>query len=513
MHFLRTNGRTIYAGERELLLRGMGLGGWLLPEGYIWKFYTKCDRPRRMETLIEDLCGKDYARSFWPRYFDAFITERDIAWLAAQGLNSVRLALNSRHLFQVDAAGQACFDEEGLQYVDRCLAWCERYGLYLFLDMHGAPGGQTGTNIDDCENDRPELFNKAENQELLVQMWTLLARRYRDVPAIGGYDLLNEPITKWNSHLYPQLIPLYRRLIAAIRAVDEKHIIILEGVHWATDFSVFDALTPEEADNIVLEFHKYWSDPDEESLKPFLAAAERLNVSLWMGEGGENNLEWYTYVFPMYERLGIGWCFWTYKKMDTPNSPVTFAKPAQWDAILAFLDGGARPDEKSARAAFDGFLSTLSNGTYHPEVLDAALRRPPLDIPAAAFDTAQIISRRSSGAAFRMDSPATILFADGHAGAVDWKRYGGEPQPETERLVLRLWAGDAVGYRLSPGAVIELFAQVRFCGEGTLCMQGQPVRPQTVCRLPAPSDSLLWLQCTAGCVDIESLSVWQEDTL
>ena len=47
------NGR-LMAGGAPLLLRGFGLGGWLLPEGYMWKFYTKCDRPRRIEALIEE---------------------------------------------------------------------------------------------------------------------------------------------------------------------------------------------------------------------------------------------------------------------------------------------------------------------------------------------------------------------------------------------------------------------------------------------------------------------------
>lgn len=210
--------------------------------------------------------------------------------------------------------------------------------------MHGAPGGQTGQNIDDSESDIPELFTDRRNQDILVEMWHLLAIRYGNEPAIGGYDLLNEPIPNWNRRYNPQLLPLYRRLTRAIRDVDARHMIILEGAHWATDFSVFDDYTPEEAaDNIVLEFHKYWSDPDEESLAPFVETAKRLNVPLWMGEGGENNLQWYTYAFPMYERLGIGWCFWAYKKMEVPNSPVTFEKPEGWDQITAYLDGRGTP--------------------------------------------------------------------------------------------------------------------------------------------------------------------------
>jgi len=59
--YLKADGTKIKASSGEnILLRGFGLGGWLLPEGYMWKLFTKCDRPRRMENLIEGLCGKKF---------------------------------------------------------------------------------------------------------------------------------------------------------------------------------------------------------------------------------------------------------------------------------------------------------------------------------------------------------------------------------------------------------------------------------------------------------------------
>lgn len=472
----------------------------------MWKFYSKCDRPRRMEHLIEKLCGTEYAASFWQRYAERYITEEDIAWIAGQGLNSVRLPLNSRHLFRVGTGGTISFNENTLRWVDDCLAWCKRYRLYLFLDMHGAPGGQTGQNIDDSERDVPELFTDVRHQDFLVEMWRLLALRYREEAVIGGYDLLNEPITNWNSRFYPQLLPLYRRVIRAIREVDKKHTIILEGAHWATDFSVFDGFTPEEtADNIVLEFHKYWSDPDEESLAPFLSESKRLNAPLWMGEGGENNLQWYTYMFPTYERMGIGWCFWSYKKMETPNSPVTFQQPRDWPRILAYLDGGEAPARTQAQEIFDEFLVRIAAGTWHSEVINALLRRPAVEIPAAAFDCEQIKSSRQAGAQFRISSNATLLFADGHEGKADWRRYGGEPQPENERMFLAMCAGDAVAYRVSTGC--PYCVVVRFEGEGSLTVQGIPTCSGQPCCFDPPEDNLLWLRCTDGQVLVETLCV------
>lgn len=168
MEFLHTNNGVLYQGSEPIILRGMGLGGWLLPEGYMWKFYTKCDRPRRIEALITELCGSEYAESFWERYYATYITEADIAWIAEQGLNSVRLAMNARHLFDIDESGHISFNEGTLCHVDHCISWCKKYGLYLFLDMHGAPGGQTGQNIDDSEKDIPELFT---DEKIRMHWW------------------------------------------------------------------------------------------------------------------------------------------------------------------------------------------------------------------------------------------------------------------------------------------------------------------------------------------------------
>ena len=179
------NGR-LMAGGAPLLLRGFGLGGWLLPEGYMWKFYTKCDRPRRIEALIEELCGAEYAASFWERYYDSYITEADIRLAAENGFNSVRLPFNARHLMEPGY----------LRRIDDCVRWCGRHGIYAILDMHAAPGGQTGQNIDDSERDLPELFMRPEHQDELCALWEMLAARYSGEAAVAGFDLLNEPLVK-----------------------------------------------------------------------------------------------------------------------------------------------------------------------------------------------------------------------------------------------------------------------------------------------------------------------------
>lgn len=468
---------------KPILLRGFGLGGWLLPEGYMWQFHEKCDRPRRMEQLVNDTAGPDYARNFWKRYYDAYITESDIQLIAEEGFNSIRLPFNSRTLAAKDADGTLRFLREMLGRIDDCISWCRKHGLYIILDMHGAPGGQTGTNIDDSENDLPELFTKPENEKLCIELWRMIARRYAGESTIAGYDLLNEPLPDWFHQYHHLVTPLYKKIRNAVRSVDTRHMIILEGVHWATDWSIFDEFADEPFDDrYMLQFHKYWNNPDRPSIQQFLDFRERLQVPIFMGEGGENHIDWYTGAFPLFEDLNISWNFWTYKKMDCTNSPITFPRPEDWDSVLSLTQTKAQADESTgssesgsasaacqpagyqvdnsgrtrekARALFDRFLEALSSGSrINAPVFRALKREIPVSIPAEYYNDYHIITPRVPGAELRMDEPVSILFRDspdsGRTGPVSYLRQAGEEQPKDQLLCVLLHAGETLWYRVS----------------------------------------------------------------
>ena len=492
-------------GGKPLLLQGVGLGGWLLPEGYMWKLYTKCDRPRRMEALVERLCGADYARRFWRRYYDEYITERDIEYIAASGFNSVRLPINARHLSE---GGE--LRGEYLRHIDECVAWCKKHGLLVILDMHAAPGGQTGKNIDDSERDFPALFTEKENEDRLVSLWCEIAERYKDEPSIGAYDLLNEPLAQEFSHLYPRLLPLYRRLMRAIREYDKNHMLMLEGVHWATELEPLEGLTSgEAADNVALQFHKYWSPPDAESLLPHIRAAGAPGVPLYDGESGENNAEWNSALFPMLERMGIGWCFWSYKKMETANSIAVFPQPPRWDELTNYIDGGAAPERPEE--LFDGFLDALTQARCHDEVVRSIFRRAPVSIPAEAYDAFSVLTTRKSGAHIRMSEPVSLLFADGHEGVPDYARYGGEPQPKSELILARLLKGESLEYRFR--CVCQRVAvRAVFSGEGELLLDcGGNMQKGGVAAFELPPGAhTLRVECAAGEVLLSELVLTEE---
>jgi len=104
--------------------------------------------------------GQDSAGQFWLKFRKNYITETDIKRIAELGFNSVRPALNARHF--LTEGENPVYVDEGFELLDNLIRWCKKYGVYAIIDMHGAPGGQTGANIDDSPNDQPDRLKSIE---------------------------------------------------------------------------------------------------------------------------------------------------------------------------------------------------------------------------------------------------------------------------------------------------------------------------------------------------------------
>src|SRR5260370_5977689 len=175
---------------------------------------------------------EEFRGGFWER----FITEADIERISDEGMNHVRLPINSRVVIGDDGE----LIEAGFALIDRLIEWCRRHELWVVLDLHGAPGGQTGTKIDDSPNGAPELFTDDRYRALTVKLWRAIARRYRDETAVAAYDLLNEPLPNEHQNTHADTLrDLYLELTAPIRKIDRHHVITYEGTHWAPNWEIF----------------------------------------------------------------------------------------------------------------------------------------------------------------------------------------------------------------------------------------------------------------------------------
>jgi endoglucanase len=362
--FVHTDGARLVDGQgKTLMLRGTNLGNWMVREGYMFHFEGGPQSAREIAALANELLGPEAAEKFWKAYLDRYVTRDDIQFLKRAGFNSIRVPIHYKY-FDSDNA-------EGFALLDRVVEWSREAGLYVVIDMHAAPGGQTGANIDDSWG-YPWLYDSPQEHQHAIDIWKRIATRYRDSETVLGYDLLNEPIPhfpelkKYNE----KLEPLYRRLVAAIREVDKNHVVILGGAQWDTNFSVF---SPPFDSNVMYTFHKYWMKPEQSEIQQYVDFRDKYKVPIWMSESGENTDEWITQFRELLEKNQIPWAFWPYKKMDSPRALVSFARPQYWDEIIAYakLPGGTgdtekriakRPPQEHIDAAFAGLLENIQFG-------------------------------------------------------------------------------------------------------------------------------------------------------
>lgn len=387
--FLKADGERIVNGQgREVTLRGMGLGGWMLQEPYMLQLSGVAANQSQIRAKITDLVGEERTRTFYASWRAHQTRKEDIDSLASWGFNAVRMPLHY-NLFTLSAeeepaAGQQTWIQTGFDLTDSLLDWCAADHIYLILDLHAAPGGQgNDIAISDRDKRKPSLWESAADRQKTVALWQKLAERYASSPWIGGYDLLNE--TNWGftnlsdehgcaEKINAPLKQLLQAVTTAIRAVDNHHLIFIEGNCWANNFQ---GLLPLWDSNMAISFHRYWNNNDQASIQGVLNLRASYHVPLWLGESGENSNTWSTDAIALVEANHIGWTWWPLKKAGL-NNPLEIHLDSGFRQIAAYWAGKApRP---SAEVAFRALMRQASGtstpfNTYHKDVIDAMFRQ------------------------------------------------------------------------------------------------------------------------------------------
>ena len=334
--FVSIDGTTLVGTDgKPFLIKGTNLGNWLNPEGYMFGF-RRTNSPHLIDEMIRSLVGPDEADAFWKAFQENYITEEDIAFIASTGANTIRLPFHYKLFTAEDYMGSK-EGNQGFVLMDRCVDWCRKYGLYLILDMHDAPGGQTGDNIDDSYG-YPWLFRSEASLALFCDIWKRIADHFKDEPVILGYELMNEPIAPYFpdvQELNALLEPVQKKAVAAIREVDKNHIILLGGSQWNSNFKPFTDWTYD--DKIMYTCHRYGGAPTSEAIRGFIEFRDKTGLPMYMGEIGHNTPEWQAEFCKTMKENNIGWTFWPYKKIDN-SCMVAFHAPEGWDAVREFSE-------------------------------------------------------------------------------------------------------------------------------------------------------------------------------
>lgn len=331
--WLRPVGSRVVDGDgQHVVLRGFGLGGWLNMENFITGYASSEVLHReRMRAVL----GDRIADTLFESFLQGFFTDTDAQFLSSLGVNSLRVPVNYRH-FETDLE-PGTFREEGFSLLDAAITACAAHGIYTIIDLHAAPGGQNGHWHSDTLFHRPQLWEQGGFQQRTIALWEAIADHYRDNPWVAGYNLLNEPAAENPS----DLLGLYASIESAIRSIDSRHLLFLDGNRFATDFTGFG----EPFDNAVYALHQYpppcrfdggpypgTTDGEVYDRDRVRADFERMaaymldrDLPIWVGEfgpvytgqpsGDAMKRQLLQDELDVYASFGAGWSLWTYKDM------------------------------------------------------------------------------------------------------------------------------------------------------------------------------------------------------
>ncbi|HEY3267940.1 MAG TPA: cellulase family glycosylhydrolase [Armatimonadota bacterium] len=348
---LRASGvRFVTAQGAPVNLRGVNLGGWFVQEMWMNPFVQ--DPPagsayRRVEdhvglwSTIRRRLGTKAEATAREKYRQCWVQPSDFRRIKAAGFNHVRLP------FLYDLPDEP----NGMAWLRKAVAWANASGLYVVLDMHGAPGrqsndhttGQAGVNRFFFD---PVMVSRCE------AVWTRVAREFGANPGVAAFDLINEPTGAPN----PATLHLvYNRLYLAVRKVAPNTVVIVDDGYKGFDTTPHANVAGWK--NVAYSLHFYNFDaksPEEQigSLNGRLPRTIELrgyrNAPVYVGEF---NIEPHgtpaimsQYVKTLSDN-DFSWAVWTFKTMN-PSGPMglwgLYSNPGAVDPINPFADTTAQ---------------------------------------------------------------------------------------------------------------------------------------------------------------------------
>lgn len=245
---LRVKGKYIVdEKENEVVLIGFNIGNWMMLENFMLG-YPGAEHEFR--AAVKKYAGEENYNYFFDKYYEYFFGEKDVEFIKSLGMNCVRIPMNYR-LFESDNE-PGVYNEKTIERLDRMIDICRKYGVYIILDMHAAPGEQSTAWHCDNNGKPARLYTHKDERTRFYNLWRYLARHYRGEEVIAGYDLLNEPDAP--EEYTGMLNQIYREATAAVREEDPDHIIFIAGNSYNRDFTVLEA---PFAENLAYTPHFY----------------------------------------------------------------------------------------------------------------------------------------------------------------------------------------------------------------------------------------------------------------
>lgn len=222
--------------------------------------------------------------------------------------------------------------EDYLASLDQVISWAAALGAYTILDLQWLDAETVyGHTVDQNGVETPNHVAPTPDADTIV-LWQNLAKRYRDEPAVL-FDLFNEPHDRLSGDSFPihligpdgdvvesdssrvgpdEWVPWAERLVAEVRGIRPKGIVLVGGVDWAFDLGGIRVDDP----GVLYSVHIY-PDRKPETWTKALGGSSDLPVFVGEWGGTADNLAFGQELADRIRQERLGWTAWSW--VDYPQ--------------------------------------------------------------------------------------------------------------------------------------------------------------------------------------------------
>lgn len=368
---------------------------------------------RTLDLILKRRFRESGAREVWTAFHDSWITETDLERAADMGFNFVRIPV--WYVWFESDAKPGVYSDYGFGYLDRAIGWARAHHLYVMIDMHGAPGGQSPWDHTG-DLSRAELFESKPMLKRTTDLWAAIAKRYKDESAVFAYDALNEPFSAKDAKDWARV---HGAIYNAIRGADPDHIIVMEDGYKLEDEpyktkGFFPKPSERGWKQVIYSAHFYeegsgldkWRERLAEVARVGEMEQERTGVPFYIGEfspiaNAPNALEGFALCVDEFNRRGWAWSPWTFKYTgENPRKTLwgVYQYKGKWD--------WPDPNEDTKEEVI-AKIKKLRSENFEPVQNYAKVLRKALAAPAASAEKAEKAEKAEQEDAANKNEPKT----------------------------------------------------------------------------------------------------------
>ncbi len=310
-------GQQFMAGGKPILLQGVNLGGWFVTE--LWMTpWVQQDAHNPSHKIIDDFTlyqllqqrfGYKRSQELRNQWRKNWISAQDFQAIHQAGFNFIRLPFRDELLHEPG----------GMNWLKKAVDFAAKNRIYICLDMHGIPGGQSNDQPTGHANQNKFWTDSASQQKYLAD-WKLLAKTFAHNRTVAMFDLMNEPMGAPKTE---EIFEWQMKALRTIRALDKKTIIALENGYRGWKL----APGPDTSGRTQVCFEPHNYDFNAKSQEDHLSGLpgqtsywaklrSKMDAPVYVGEWNVEPFGGPDVIRPYVNALrakGISWTFWCWK--------------------------------------------------------------------------------------------------------------------------------------------------------------------------------------------------------